>query len=493
MRKLISTGSPFEKTAGYSRAVVQGDWCFVAGTTGYDYTTMTMPADVTSQSRNCFKTIEAALKVAGFAMADIVRATYYVTRQEDADALFAVCGGVLGEIRPAATLLVVAGLYQPEMKVEIEVTARTVSKLATQIGEQLRVERDRRAAEYEQRPLPRVATKVEPAPDLAAVFCDGGRMRTRSEGGGHGIHDPHWRETKNAAFHRMKSASYEVDPQPELPDCFRNQAYVEKLVLGLKKAKTPQPEAMARGAPAESPPLLEALPAAVEWQPETLFRTCLSSLLESDDFGPLMAAEADARGFYAAPKRAYLGDGQGYNWTIQQRWFPTFTPVADFVHVVEYLYEAAKALYPDEPAPRWQQYVAWATSCWQGRVAESIAELVSWAETGEASLDPRQRELAARLRTTAVYLTNNAARMDYPRYRREGLPVTSSLAESLVKQISKRVKGTEKFWNDGKSGEAILQIRAAILSHDNRLDRWLRERPVSPYAARCRPTLAISA
>ena len=123
-RRLISTGSPFEKTAGYSRAVVDGDFAFVAGTTGYDYTTMTMPSDVTSQSRNCFKTIEAALTEAGFAMADVVRATYYITDARDADEHFAVCGEVLGEIRPAATLLVVVGLYKPEMKVEIEVTAK---------------------------------------------------------------------------------------------------------------------------------------------------------------------------------------------------------------------------------------------------------------------------------------------------------------------------------------------------------------------------------
>jgi len=123
-RRLISTGSPLEKTVGYSRAVVDGDFAFVAGTTGYDYATMTMPADVTSQSRNCFKTIEAALKEGGFAMADIVRATYYVTRPEDVDAHFAVCGEVLGDIRPAATLLVVAALAKPEMKVEIEVTAK---------------------------------------------------------------------------------------------------------------------------------------------------------------------------------------------------------------------------------------------------------------------------------------------------------------------------------------------------------------------------------
>jgi len=123
-RRLISTGSPLEKTAGYSRAVVDGDFCFVAGTTGYDYATMTMPSDVTSQSRNCFKTIEAALSEAGFAMADIVRATYYLTDVKDADAHFAVCGERLGEIRPAATLLVVTALAKPEMKVEIEVTAK---------------------------------------------------------------------------------------------------------------------------------------------------------------------------------------------------------------------------------------------------------------------------------------------------------------------------------------------------------------------------------
>jgi enamine deaminase RidA (YjgF/YER057c/UK114 family) len=123
-RRLISTGSPFETTAGYSRAVVDGDFAFVAGTTGYDYTTMTMPADITSQSRNCFKTIEAALTEAGFAMADIVRATYYITDVREADAHLAVCGEVLGEIRPAATLLVVVGLYKPEMKIEIEVTAK---------------------------------------------------------------------------------------------------------------------------------------------------------------------------------------------------------------------------------------------------------------------------------------------------------------------------------------------------------------------------------
>src|SRR4030095_11804419 len=123
-RRLISTGSPFEKTAGYSRAVIDGDFAFIAGTTGYDYKTMTMPADVASQARNCFKTIETTLNDGGFAMPATARAPYCVTDASHADAVLAVCGETLGDIRPAATILVVAGLYKPEMKGEIEVTAQ---------------------------------------------------------------------------------------------------------------------------------------------------------------------------------------------------------------------------------------------------------------------------------------------------------------------------------------------------------------------------------
>jgi enamine deaminase RidA (YjgF/YER057c/UK114 family) len=123
-RRLISTGSPFEKAAGYSRAVVDGDFCFVAGTTGYDYATMTMPAAVSEQAENCFRTIAAALAEAGFALTDVVRATYYVVDRDDADAVLAAAGHHFGDIRPAATLLVVAGLLKLEMKVEIEVTAK---------------------------------------------------------------------------------------------------------------------------------------------------------------------------------------------------------------------------------------------------------------------------------------------------------------------------------------------------------------------------------
>jgi enamine deaminase RidA (YjgF/YER057c/UK114 family) len=120
--KRISTGSPFEATMGYSRAVIKGGWCFVSGVTGYDYATMAIPDDVADQARNCFATIGKVLAQAGFAMDDIVRVQYTVTDVGLVDALIPALGEALGEIRPAATM-VIAGLIKPEMKVEIEVTA----------------------------------------------------------------------------------------------------------------------------------------------------------------------------------------------------------------------------------------------------------------------------------------------------------------------------------------------------------------------------------
>ena len=107
---------------GYSRAVVKGDWCFVSGTTGYDYSTMTMPESAADQARNCFKTITAALREGGFDLSDTVRVQYTITDAALLDEILPILGEYLGEIRPAATM-VVAGLIKPEMKIEIEVTA----------------------------------------------------------------------------------------------------------------------------------------------------------------------------------------------------------------------------------------------------------------------------------------------------------------------------------------------------------------------------------
>jgi len=122
-RQLISSGSRFEQEIGYSRAVVDGDWVFVSGTTGYDYATMTLPDSVVEQCENCFRNIAAALEKAGCSLADVVRVHYILPDRADFPTCYPVLRKYFGEVRPAATMFI-AGLLDPKMKIEIEVTAR---------------------------------------------------------------------------------------------------------------------------------------------------------------------------------------------------------------------------------------------------------------------------------------------------------------------------------------------------------------------------------
>jgi enamine deaminase RidA (YjgF/YER057c/UK114 family) len=126
-RRLISSGSTFEKSIGYSRAVVDGDWIFVSGTTGFDYATMTIQDDVIAQCEQTFRNIEAALKQADASLNDVVRVHYLMTNGADFERCWPAMGKALGEIRPAATMMVV-GLADPRMKIEIEVTALRQTK-----------------------------------------------------------------------------------------------------------------------------------------------------------------------------------------------------------------------------------------------------------------------------------------------------------------------------------------------------------------------------
>lgn len=121
-RQHISTGSPFEAKFAYSRAVVQGDWCFVAGTTGYDYSTMTMPESALEQARNAFRTIATTMAQVGFELADVVRVQYTIIDPALQDEIAPALREAMGGVRPASTM-VVAGLVAPEMKIEIEITA----------------------------------------------------------------------------------------------------------------------------------------------------------------------------------------------------------------------------------------------------------------------------------------------------------------------------------------------------------------------------------
>jgi len=365
---------------------------------------------------------------------------------------------------------------------EISITGRHIGNLAEWIGQELADERDVRTEAYFDQMLSRVRTAPSTPIHLAAVSVDGGRVQTRADGGPNGVQDPHWRETKNALFMRMSGVTFQEDPHPELPNCFINKEYMQKLLSGLAEEGAFAPDENSKSD-------------LQSWRPERLFRTCLSSLSNSQQFGRMMEAEADARGFYRAAKQAFVSDGLKYNWTIQQQHFPTFTPILDFTHAIEHLYEVARAVSSrDEDA--WTLYARWITACWKGQVAmigEELKQLqirLGRPPAGCEATDPRKV-----LADTMTYLSNNKSRMDYPRYRRDGLPITSAHMESLVKEIGYRVKGTEKFWNEGDSAEAILQIRAATLCEDDRFQKYLARRLGNPFRpnAKIKPAINVAA
>jgi hypothetical protein len=193
--------------------------------------------------------------------------------------------------------------------------------------------------------------------------------------------------------------------------------------------------------------------------------------------GRQMAREAKARRFFEATAQAFLGDGLPWNWSIQKKYFPTFTPILDFIHVLSYLFLAAKAVH-EQAQDAWDQYLVWMRGCWQGEIGQVLEELAAWQDRlgppPDDACDNDPREI---LRKTIQYLNNNRGRTNYPEYRRQGLPVTTAWMESLVKEVNWRVKGTEMFWNNPEGAESILQIRAAALCDDDRLKAHLQTRP----------------
>jgi hypothetical protein len=331
---------------------------------------------------------------------------------------------------------------------------------------------------------------VANAPSVAVVELDGGRLFTRQPGCGPGVHQPQPKEDKIACLLTMQSVPHADDPQPDPPPAFRDLPRMARLVQRLHGHSAgptpPPPEAEAEAEAAVTAGEAEPWRGA----PKKLVRTCVATMRDSDAFGPMVAAEAQARNLYAAERGAYLGDGQQYNWTIQRGYFPHFVAINDFVHVVCYWYLVAwlsgGGLGLDEGA-RHVQYEEWLAWCWRGRVAEVIAAMAAWQERlgrpppGEELPENEPRRV---LHEALTYLRNNQGRMDYPRYRRQGLPVTSSLAESLVGEFNARVKGKDKHWDRPEGAEAILQVRAAVLSEDGRLAGHFAARPGNPYRRR---------
>jgi hypothetical protein len=361
------------------------------------------------------------------------------------------------------------------------VSAKTIERVVHDVGRELAQRRD-----ADPKTDDALAQRPESPPILAVVECDGGRIRTREPGHGPGVHrtGEGWRETKNACLIRAQQTPSEQDPEPEPPTCFCDPKHVAKIVeteaLSVASAMS-SPES--RQPTSESSEDAEPEPSA-DWRPKRLVRTVLSSMAESKDFGKQMAREAKRRRFGEASAKAFLGDGLPWNWSIWKRHFGDFTPILDFIHVLSYLFLTAKAVH-EVAEDAWSQYLAWMRGAWQGEIGQVLEELRIWqAKRGEAPDDAVEHDPRKILAKTIHYLENNQGRMKYPEYRQHGLPVTTAWMESLVKEVNYRVKGTEMFWNNPEGAEAILQVRAAALSDDERLAKHLAERPGCPFTRR---------
>ena len=326
-------------------------------------------------------------------------------------------------------------------------------------------------------------------PGAVVVEVDGGRVRTRAAGSGPGVHEAQNKEDKVACLATLSGPTFATDPCPEPPETFRCPRRVRRLVQQMKGAAGEATALENRDESGSSAGGTGEPERAERWSPARLVRTCVASLEGSTSFGPMMAAEAQERRFYEAPRRAFVADGQAYNWAIHRGYFGDFEPIVDFLHAVCYVFSAAAAVSPDEAAG-WSQYLVWMRACWQGRVGEVLTALDQWQvrlgepPTGEAATADERRDPRRVVAHARSYLGNNRDRMAYPRYRRNGLPTTSSLVESLVGEVNARVKSTQKHWNRPDGAESILQLRAAVLSQDDRLTRFFAQRPGCSFRKR---------
>lgn len=371
---------------------------------------------------------------------------------------------------------------------DAQVSANTIQRVVGDVGRELAERRD-----ADSRRVPALAERPETPPELAVVECDGGRLRTREPGHGRGVHlsGEGWRETKNACLIKASRKTFEEDPQPEPPACFCDAKHVAK-IAETEALSVAAPRAAAVPAESALDATSEALPADADdrddWRPKRLVRSVVSSMKCSRDFGRQMAREAKQRRFLEAAGKVFLGDGLPWNWTIWKEHFRDFTPILDFIHPLSYLFLTAKAIHPSSADDAWQQYLAWMRGSWQGEVAQVLSELRVWQDKlgvpppKTPETDPRQI-----VATTITYLEHNQERMKYPEYRQAGLPITTAWMESLVKEVNYRVKGTEMFWNHPDGAEAILQVRAAALSDDDRLSKHLRMRPGCCFTRRPKP------
>ncbi len=380
----------------------------------------------------------------------------------------------------------------------LSVLAKPVERLTRAVGEQRVAARDRGVAAFAALPL---AAKFDApagvaAPDLAVVMVDGGRSQIRERAAPED--EPaavassefdeqpadakgFWREDKVGLLVEMKSEAHQADPCPQVPPVFLDVLRIPRLAreLGKTAART-EGEAVGgeTGEPLEPEPddLVGYDP------PEVGHRRVVASCRPWPEFAVRVAQAARAAGFQKAKRKAFVADGSANNWRLRARHFGSFVAVLDFIHALSYVYAAATAGRRFEQG--WKCYREWIGWVWEGKVAKVIEALCQrQQEMGEPSEGESETSPRSIVAKALGYLSNHQDKMKYDEYRKEGLPITSSLMESVVKQMNQRVKGSEKFWC-GQGAEAIVQLRADHLDDDQPLDDFWRQRQAAATGQR---------
>lgn len=348
----------------------------------------------------------------------------------------------------------------------------------------------------------------------------------------------HWREDKVGLAMTMSSKVSDTDPCPTIPKNFLDPERVGRIVKGLKKSAAlqaeeatavpgteagteavnpsastssetifaslntassepattteilPAPNGRPFGSDLEEPEREETLEAEAEAEykgPKLETRQVIASRKRWPMFGILLACTAWMLGFAKAKRKAFVADGCQSIWRVWQDRFSSYTPILDFIHAMSYIYSAAKAVGETAgiAGEGWKLYAQWIQWVWGGEVSKVIAALKEWQRTHGV---PDKGESGTSGRTiiakALVYLQNNESRMQYAEYRKQGLPIMSSLVESMVKQIGRRVKGTEKFWGD-EGAEGVLQLRADHLSDGEVIKNFWERRQDRATGQRC--------
>jgi len=375
---------------------------------------------------------------------------------------------------------------------ELPLLPKRMWRAAIRIGEERVAERRAAAAEYQQLTLPaQRQSPAEQVPQVACVQMDGGRyqLRERTPAEADDLApdvtpdvapdvapdelDPAaaqrtcWREYKAGLLLSMTSQTHATDPCPQLPETFLNSEKMREIVREIKGFTTESPVTMKTAVnavdEAAGPVYQERI-----GRPETLVKSLVATRKTIHSFGPLLAQAAYERGFHAAARKAFVADGAAANWSVWEKFFSHYTGILDFIHALMYVYAAAMA--GRTPNAGWLHYRDWAQWLWSGDIDRLLAAL----QERQAELGiPEKKETGtprAQVDTSLNYLTNQRTRMNYAEYRRQGLPITSSPMESAIKQINRRIKGSEKFWATG--ADPMLHLIADRLSQTNVVEKF---------------------